>query len=190
MPRAGLSPDAVVDLALAVVDDGGPRGYEDLTLAAVAARAGVAVPSLYKHVAGLPALRREVARVCIDDFTAELERARDRDADGPDALRAMAAAVRSYAHRFPGRYAAVQGAGWRDDPDALAVREAGARSVRVISDALAAAGADTSVDAVRSFRAALHGFVRLELDGGFGMPDDVDASFDHLVVLMVHGLTR
>ena len=77
-----------------------------------------------------------------------------------------------------------------DDPDAAAVREAGARSVRVISEAMAAAGADTSVDAVRSFRAALHGFVRLELDGGFGMPDDVDASFDHLVGLLVDGLTR
>lgn len=39
MPRAGLSPEAVVDAAVAVVDAGGPGA---LTLAAVAGRAGVA----------------------------------------------------------------------------------------------------------------------------------------------------
>ena len=55
MPRAGLSPRVVVDLALEVVDDGGPSGWADLGLSAVAHRAGVAVPSLYKHVDGLPA---------------------------------------------------------------------------------------------------------------------------------------
>jgi Tetracyclin repressor-like, C-terminal domain len=42
VPRAGLSPDAVVDLAVGHVDD---HGAAALTLAAVAARAGVAVRS-------------------------------------------------------------------------------------------------------------------------------------------------
>ncbi|WP_228718230.1 TetR family transcriptional regulator [Kitasatospora acidiphila] len=41
MPRAGLNPDAVVDHALALIDEDGP---DALTLAAVAARAGVAAP--------------------------------------------------------------------------------------------------------------------------------------------------
>ena len=34
---------------------------------------------------------------------------------------------------------------------------------------------------MRAVRAAVHGFVVLELGGGFGMPEDVDASFTFLV---------
>ena len=191
MPRAGLDRAAVVDLALAVVDDGGPTGFADLTLSAVAARAGVAVPSLYKHVPGLPALRRDVALVCIEQVGGALRAAR-ADHDGADLLPAMARAMRSFARRLPGRYGAVQGAAWVHDPDAQAVREASVRVVAELVDAVAALGVpdDRRIDAVRAVRAAVHGFVVLELDGGFGMPDDVDASFDVLVAGLVGGLER
>ncbi|MEZ0447943.1 TetR/AcrR family transcriptional regulator [Cellulomonas sp. ICMP 17802] len=191
MPRAGLDRAAVVDLALAVVDDGGPSGFADLTLSAVAARAGVAVPSLYKHVAGLPALRREVALVCVDEFETTLAAVRAR-CTGADLLPAYARAIRGLALRSPGRYQAVQGSSWMHDPDAAAVRATGERVVAELSDAVAALGVphDRRIDAVRAVRAAVHGFVVLELDGGFGMPDDVDASFDFLVAGLVGGLER
>ncbi|WP_456787911.1 TetR/AcrR family transcriptional regulator [Cellulomonas sp. P5_C5] len=191
MPRAGLDRSAVVDLALAVVDDGGATGFADLTLAAVAARAGVAVPSLYKHVAGLPALRREVALVCIEEYDAALQAVR-ADHSGTDLVPAMARAIRGLARRSPGRYQAVQGAAWVHDPDAHAVREASIRVVDEIADAVTALGVpdDRRIDAVRAVRAAVHGFVVLELDGGFGMPDDVDASFEFLVAGLVGGLER
>lgn len=191
MPRAGLDRSAVVDLALAVVDDGGTTGFADLTLSAVAARAGVAVPSLYKHVPGLPTLRREVALVCIEQVGDALRAAR-ADHDGADLLPAMARAMRSFARRLPGRYGAVQGAAWVHDPDAQAVREASVRVVAELVDAVAALGVpdDRRIDAVRAVRASVHGFVVLELDGGFGMPDDVDASFEFLVAGLVGGLER
>ena len=191
MPRAGLDRAAVVALALAVVDDGGWTGFADLTLSAVAARAGVAVPSLYKHVAGLPALRREVALVCIEQVGDELRAARE-DHDGPDLLPAMSRAMRTFARRVPGRYGAVQGAAWAHDPDALAVREASVRVVGELVDAVTALGVpeDRRIDAVRAVRAAVHGFVVLELEGGFGMPEDVDASFEFLVAGLVGGLER
>src|SRR6185295_5805538 len=54
-PRAGLTTPAVVGLALEIVDN---EGADALTLAKVAARAGVAAPSLYKHVKSLADLRR------------------------------------------------------------------------------------------------------------------------------------
>jgi hypothetical protein len=34
----------------------------------------------------------------------------------------------------------------------------------------------------------VHGFIALELGGGFGLPVDVDESFDHLVATLVAGL--
>ena len=38
-----------------------------------------------------------------------------------------------------------------------------------------------AIDAARFVRSVLHGFVSLELGGGFGMPQSVDSSFDRLV---------
>ncbi|MEV1143797.1 TetR family transcriptional regulator, partial [Micromonospora sp. NPDC049799] len=53
MPRAGLTPQTVVRAAADLADE---VGLDRLTLAAVAARLGVALPSLYKHVRGADAL--------------------------------------------------------------------------------------------------------------------------------------
>ncbi|PVU84215.1 TetR family transcriptional regulator [Cellulomonas sp. WB94] len=159
-----------------------------MTLAAVAARAGVAVPSLYKHVGGLSALRLEVARLCVDDLTAALADA-GRGLAGAPAVRAIMHATRAFAHAQPGRYQATQGA-WAQDPTATAVQAAGARTVAVIADAVTTLGVDPArtIDAVRAFRSTLHGFVTLELAGGFGMPRDVDESFAYAVELLVTAL--
>jgi hypothetical protein len=45
---------------------------------------------------------------------------------------------------------------------------------------------DRSVHAIRALRSALHGFVDLEVQGGFGLPEDVDESF----ALLVEGFVR
>lgn len=189
MPRAGLDRAVVVAHALAVVDAGGRTGFADLSLAAVAARAGVAVPSLYKHVRGLPDLRTEVALRCVEELGDVLDGARD-GATGAVALRRMTAATRAWARGRPGRYDAVQSGGWAVDGSADDVRAAAARAVDLLATAVAELGvpAERRIDAVRAVRAALHGFVVLELTGGFGMPDDVDASFDYLVGTLVSSL--
>lgn len=187
MPRAGLSPQVVTDLALAVVDGGGPSGWADLSLAAVAQRAGVAVPSLYKHVGGLPALRTAVAERCVDELTAALRAAMAGVAGvgAAGALRAVAGATRAYALAHPGRYRAVQGA------EATALGARAAEPAELVAQAVALLGGSTDrwVDQVRTVRAAVHGFVELELTGGFGMPEDVDVSFCYLVGTLVAGLT-
>jgi hypothetical protein len=41
------------------------------------------------------------------------------------------------------------------------------------------------IDATRALRAGLHGFITLEALGGFGMPRDVDASFEAMVAALV-----
>ena len=42
-------------------------------------------------------------------------------------------------------------------------------------------GEGARVDATRTLRSALHGFLVLEDAGGFGLPVDIDRSFDALV---------
>ena len=99
---------------------------------------------------------------------------------GDDALVALSFAYRRWAIEHPGRYAAtVRAAAPGDDEDEAAGREA----LEVVTSVLAGYGieGDDAIDVTRSFRAALHGFVSLEAAGGFGLPADVDRSFERLV---------
>lgn len=189
MPRANLTRASVIDLALDIVDE---VGFDRLTLAAVAARAGVAVPSLYKHVAGLPDLRREVALASVRGFTEALDAAGTGDPAG--ALRRTADAVRGYARHYPGRYAAAQVAADPADPADAALAAAGAQAVRAVVAGLrpvtgAMSGAEL-VHTVRAVRSALHGFVLLEMQGGFRLSEDVEASYDHLIRVLEAGLAH
>ncbi|MEP6480217.1 MAG: WHG domain-containing protein [Rhodoglobus sp.] len=176
MPRAGLTTTRVVEEAEALADEVGLAG---VSLAAIAARLDVRVPSLYKHVNGLDALHSLIeARA-----KAELGDAMARSAVGVSsgaAVDALAGAYRAWARAHPGRYEATLAAPKADD---AASRAASERAVRVVFDALAGYGlsGDDAIDATRAFRSALHGFVALEAAGGFGLPQDVDRSFAKLV---------
>ena len=189
MPRAGLSPDAVVRLALDAVDAGGSSGFADLTLTKVAAKAGVAAPSLYKHVGSLADLRREVTVVAVQELTAAGTSATVGRA-GADALHALAEAWRDYARAHPGRYAATQIGADPDDPADARLREVGAESVQTVVSVLRGFGLPDGrvIDAVRAVRAGVHGFVALELGGGFRMREDVDQSFTVLLDMLVAGI--
>ena len=69
MPRVGLTPDRVVAEASILADElADGSGVERLTLAAVAQRLDVALPSLYKHVRGVDDLRRRMAVVALREI--------------------------------------------------------------------------------------------------------------------------
>ena len=184
MPRVGLSPEAVVDAAIAVIDADGP---DALSLAAVASRTGVATPSLYKHVSSLDALRGRVQlRVLTELGDALAEAVLGRSTD--DALRALMNAYRDYAVTHPNRYAALPQQA-RPEPELAA---AGNRAVEVIMAVLRGyglAGSD-AIHATRGVRAALHGFASLEISGGFQLAEDLDESYRRLVDTVVAGLRR
>ena len=99
---------------------------------------------------------------------------------GSDALRAVAGAYRDYGRAHPGRYAATVRAPQPDDADHTA---AAAAVLRVVFAVLAGYGitGDDAIDAARALRAALHGFVTLEAGGGFGMPRDIDRSYQRFI---------
>lgn len=178
MPRAGLSREVVVVEAARVADE---VGYDRLTLATVATRLGVAVPSLYKHVDGLGDLRRGLTVLALGELGVALASAVGRR--DVDELRALADAYREYAQSHPGRYAATLRAVDPDDHDADEVSRAVLQTVFSMLAGYGLSG-DDAIDAARSLRAALHGFVSLEAVGGFGMPRDVDRSFARLVQIL------
>ena len=174
MARAGLTPDRVVAEGAAVADD---VGWDRLTLAEVAHRLGVRLPSLYKHVGGIEELRQGIARLALEELVARLD---VPEAAGDRALMAMAWAYRDYAHAHPGRYAATLRA---PEPSDDAWVQAADRLLSVVMTVLAGYGleGDDAIDATRALRAALHGFVSLESAGGFAMDRDPTTSFTRMV---------
>jgi len=188
MPRAGLTPDTVVARAGALADR---DGYDALTLAALAADLGVRVPSLYKHVGGLGDVQRRVALDGLRGLDTAL-RAAAVGLARRDALVAIGHAYRRYAHAHPGRYAAAQRAPATDDPATIAVATTLTDLVLAVVRGyhLDGAGGAEAVHAVRAVRCALHGFVALEAVGGFGMPYDLDVSFDRLLATLHDGLAH
>lgn len=185
MARVGLSAERVVAEAEALADE---VGLAYLSLSMLAARLGVQPPSLYKHIAGQDALLSTIATRATSELSDVM-----RDAavgqSGPDAVRAIALAYRAWARAHPGRYSATLAA---PDPADAGASAASARAVAVLSDALAGYGltGDDEIDAIRTLRSGLHGFVSLEAAGGFGLPVDIDRSFHRLVDSLVNALRR
>ena len=67
---------------------------------------------------------------------------------------------------------------------------AGAEVIELILAVLRGYGLDgePAIHAVRAIRSALHGFVTLEREGGFGLPVNINASYDNLVTMLDAGL--
>ena len=182
--RVGIDRDAVVRAAAKIADD---DGWDALTLARLATKLHVRSPSLYNHVGGLEDLRRELKLLALRDLNAALTRAtigKSRD----DAVRGLAAAYRSFVKRHPGSYAATMVAAPKNDP---ALDAAAGQIVETCLAVLSGYGLDrrAGLHAIRAVRAAAHGFAELEIAGGFGIPLDVDKSFDWLVLALLKGLS-
>jgi AcrR family transcriptional regulator len=171
-----LSNRVVVAEAARLVDE---VGYDRLTLAGLAQRLGVALPSLYKHIKGLDGLLQQLSALATAELAAELSDAaagRSR----LEALRAVAKAYRKYALRHPGRYPSTQRVPDPADPDHVKAGERAVGAIYAVLEGYGLRGED-AVDATRTIRSALHGFVSLELNGGFGLPREVERSFEWLV---------
>jgi AcrR family transcriptional regulator len=185
MPRAGLSPERVIDEAADLADE---VGLDRMTLAALADRLGVRLPSLYKHIAGMPALQRALSIRAKLELASLLAKATAGRATG-QALLALASAYRGWAHDHPGRYAASLGAPARDDAEDLA---ASAAATEAVFDALAGYDLDhdAMVDAVRTLRAIIAGYLAIDQAGGFGLDRSVDASLQWALQAMDSAMSQ
>lgn len=178
-----LNSETVVDGAVELVNEQGP---DALSLAELAARFRVRPPSLYNHVDGLDGLRHALALRGLQGL-AEAMRGAAAGRAGFDAIRAVAGAYRGYAHAQPGVYSFTLRAPGPEEQD---LQEAAGVVLDVVLAALRGYGFgdDAAIHAARSLRSALHGFVALELAGGFGLPQDLDESFDLLLQVQDRGL--
>ena len=189
MPRAGLTPAAVVAAGADLADE---VGWTDLTLAQVAERVGVRAPSLYKHVASQGDLTRRIAALALTQ-AGEAIGAAIQGRSGAGALGAAARALRDFVTSHPGRYGTTVGIrtvagapGTEPDPVAAAA-ERGIEPLRAVLRGYDLAPQD-EVHALRALRSIFHGFATLESAGAFQYSTDVDESFEWLISLVDHGL--
>jgi AcrR family transcriptional regulator len=184
MPRAGVTPERVVAEAAAVADD---CGLQRLTLAAIAQRLGVALPSLYKHVSGLDGVMRELAILGMRELATRMARAamgRTHKA----ALEAVSHAYRGFATERPGLYESTMRAPKPDDEEHTAVSRDALEVAIAVMRSYGIEGVD-AVHAIRIYRSALHGFVAQEASGAFGMPESIDESFRLMIDVLDVALT-
>ena len=176
MPRAGLTPDAVLDAAAKIAD---ADGLPAVTLARLAADLGVRPPSLYKHVDGLDAIHRGLALRGLAEATARCQRAtigKARDA----ALFAFAHAYWQFARARPGLYAASVRAARPGENDIAAAGDALIGIVLAVLAGYDVTG-DDALHATRGLRAIIHGFVSLDAMDAFRLKLDLAESFDRLL---------
>ncbi len=178
--KAGLSIDEIVEAAALIADR---DGLDAATLSVVAASVGIKTPSLHYRVGGTAGLRRLLAMEAAGQITDAFSACRS----DPDPIRAMCHAYRRFAVAHPGQYDALLPAPSPGDDEEMSSAFAG--SVRIAADALTDLGVPEVdlIHTVRAIRAALHGFVDNERRGGFGLPIDVDRSFEVMLDLILPG---
>ena len=186
MPRVGLNKEKVIEKAVEIANR---EGLDAVTLKLIAQESGVKTPSLYKHIEDLDSLFAELACLGIQGLGQAIREALTRCEPGEDAIRQVARAYRRYALKNPGLYAAFQpthvGRGEKIEATAKEL-------IGLLGKTLAPfhLNEDETIHALRAFRALCHGFADLELKKGFGLAQDVDESFERLVLTFVRGLSR
>jgi AcrR family transcriptional regulator len=167
------SRDELIEIACSIVQ---ARGADALTIAAVAAEAGIKGPSLYKHFADRNALLSAAATVVIHRFVATL-RSETNGRSPKQRLQAMAASYRRFAARSPHLYQLMYKPELAADPG---IAEASRLGVQPLFEELHAAGvpAKRMLIVGRIVVAYLHGFVGMEAGLAFRLGGDVDLAFE------------
>ncbi len=182
--KVGLTLEDVIDVAATIADR---DGLEAASLRAVADELGIKTPSLYNHVAGLAGLRRELALHAAGRMGEVVAAAGTPDT--PDEiLRGTARSYRRFALDHPGLYSAMLPAPKPGEDEELYA--AMAAPVATLAETLVAAGVDEqqTTHLIRALRAVVHGFIDLEMKDGFGMPEDIDVSFESAVDVVIAGV--
>ena len=156
-----------------------------LKLKDLAAALNIKVPSLYNHIKGTDEL---IFALRVHTHTIWYDNLRDAMVGkiGSEALWVAAQSYRTLAHANPGIYQLILPAGETDSEiDRIAWH-----TISLLLLILGSFGleGDEALHVVRGFRSLVHGFVSLELAGGFGLDLDLDYSFEQLFKAYLNGL--
>ena len=182
--RPGLDEAQIIDVAAELADT---VGLHHFTLKDLAEKLGVKPPSLYNHVANLDAVHRGLTLRALRDL-ADTMRASAVGLCGLDALRGVAQAELDYARQHPGLFSALHRTAEDQDEEVRLASHDLLDIVLAVLHGYQLEG-EEGIHAARALRAALTGFVLLESKNGFGLPVEVEQSFEWMIVMLDAGLT-
>ena len=179
---ARTSVDAIVAAARAILES---DGLPAVTMSRVAAAVGVRAPSLYKRVANRDELIRTVSEDVLKDLSRAIGRATETDDPAAD-LRTAANSYRDFVLHNPNGYRLLFAdlpAAARPDPATVAA--SGVPIVRAMAHLI---GEPKALEGARTMVAWAHGFVSMELAGGFRLGGDVDAAYAFGIAALLAGV--
>lgn len=173
----------VVRAALRIVELQGLAGF---SVHEVARALGIQAASLYNHVRGIDELHGLVAA---EGYRALLESLRIAGAQATspeECILTFAQAYRRFAVARPKLYVTMTAVPLPEGPDKAELRST---LFALLGGALSALGVEGAqlVDAIRTLRSTLFGFVALELGGELEMRESAEQSFDYAVTTLVLG---
>jgi AcrR family transcriptional regulator len=179
---ARTSLDAIVAAGRAILES---DGLPAVTMNRVGAAVGVRAPSLYKRVADRDALIRAISDGVVADLSSAIAHATESDDPRAD-LHTAARAYRAFVHRNPNGYRLLFAdipAAARPDPATVAA--SGLPIVRAMAQLI---GEAKALEGARTMVAWAHGFVSMELAGGFRLGGDVDAAYAFGIEALLAGV--
>ncbi len=180
---AKTSAAELLSIARGLVEETGP---DALTLGALAGKAGIKAPSLYKHYADRSAVLKAVEISLLHELEAALRTA--ATGDTPKArMKAMAHAYRAWGKAKPNRYRVIYSGNAFLDPE---IRAACLFAAQPLFEELRAAGVpeDRILVESRTIAPYLHGFVLMEIGSAFNLGGDVDAAFENALDTMLRDI--
>jgi AcrR family transcriptional regulator len=182
--KRGLDSQTILNAAAELAEE---KGLENVSLLQVAEKLGVKSPSLYNHLSGLQELSSGIAKLAISRLEDTIRSAavgRSKE----NALVAIAYAYRKFAKENPELYKAILRF---PDYNDSSVQEAGHTVVRILYQVMEPYhySKEETINYVRGFRSALHGFISLEEAGFFQSNEaNVDKSYEQLVSRLISTL--
>lgn len=156
-------------------------GHHALGVSSVSRSLGVRPSSLYHHMNGNEAIQHAVA---MEGWKRLLEALPEPSDERGEAIRRFGRAYRRFALENPNLYRVMSETPLdAEDPALLAVLSGAIQTLSV----LGLSGAER-LHALRGLRAAVHGFVHLEVCEQVRMDLDPDESFDWIVEVVVSGI--
>lgn len=182
-PRIGVDLNHILQAAEEIANT---NGIHSVTLASVAKKLGIRSPSLYNHIDGLQDLLNKLAIYGYQELYESMVKAAI-GISGDQAIKEMGKAYISFARNRPGLYEATF---YASDQHNVEIQGAGSKIVQLVIQVLKHKGIDDekALHIVRGLRSIFHGFASIEQKGGFGLPLDLDESYQLIIDTFLAGL--
>jgi len=151
-------------------------GLKALTIAQLAKEFQVKPPSLYKHIKNLKEIIDELGILFMKEIIEVIQK-NSFALSGEDVLKEVCRTYRAYSIINPGLYQSMQLTHVKRRTEYQTVALTLIDLIRRVIEPYKVKKKN-QIHAIRNLRCILHGFIDLEIQQGFGMPDDLEKSFE------------